>query len=324
MIIDNLTLTDLIGKGAFSDVYLTTKKESPKLYATKVIDLSSIKNDEKQKDYLDKEMSILIDVNHPNIIELIEIKKKEDKIYIVTEYCNGGTLSKYLEKYQKENKKALPEKIVQYVMRQIVEGMKYLNDKNIMHRSINLENILINYEDEEDKKNNNIMKAKIKIIDFGFARYLKKGDLAHSTVGSPINMSPILLRKLNTPKNNVLIGYNEKEDIWSLGTICYELLIGKSAFDSENMDELVKRIELGDYYLPITLSKETVSFLNGMLRYDSKKRLSFDKLSKHKFLTKNINEFTKINLDELQNARVGVLINTKENGPIWDYFGDGN
>ena len=137
-------------------------------------------------------------------------------------------------------------------------------------------------------------------------------------------MSPILLRKLNTPKNNVLIGYNEKEDIWSLGTICYELLIGKSAFDSENMDELVKRIELGDYYLPITLSKETVSFLNGMLRYDSKKRLSFDKLSKHKFLTKNINEFTKINLDELQNARVGVLINTKENGPIWDYFGDGN
>jgi len=324
MIIDNLTLTDLIGKGAFSQVYLTTKKESPTLYATKVIDLSSIKNDEKQKDYLDKEMSILIDVNHPNIIELIEIKKKEDKIYIVTEYCNGGTLSKYLEKYKTENKKALPEEIVQYVMRQIVEGMKYLNDKNIMHRSINLENILINYEDEEDKKNNNIMKAKIKIIDFGFARYLKKGDLAHSTVGSPINMSPILLRELNTQKNNVLIGYNEKEDIWSLGTICYELLIGKSAFDSENMDELVKRIELGDYYLPITLSKETVSFLNGMLRYDSKKRLSFDKLSKHKFLTKNINEFTKINLDELQNARVGVLINTKENGPIWDYFGDGN
>ena len=268
-------------------------------------------------------MSILKDANHPNIIQLNEIKKKEDKIYIVTEYCNGGTLAKFLEKYQADNKKALPEEIVQYVMRQIVEGMKYLNEKNIMHRHINLENILINYEDENDKKNNNIMKAKIKIIDFGFSTYLKKGELAKSTLGSPINMSPLLLRKLNTSKNSRQIGYNEKEDIWSLGTICYELLVGKNAFDSDDMDELVNRIELGDYCVPISFSKETISFLNCMLQYDSEKRLSIDQLSKHKFLTKNVNEFTKINLDELKDIRVGLLINTKNNGPIQEYFGDG-
>ena len=324
MIIDGLTVTDLIGKGSFGDVFLTTKKESPTLYATKILDLYAIKGDDFAKDYIDKEMSILMDVNHPNIIELKEIKKKENKIYLVMEYCNGGTLEKFLEKYQEDNKKPLSEEIVQYIMRQIVEGMKYLSNKKIMHRHINLDNILINYEDENDKKNNNIMKAKIKIIDFGFSTYLKKGDLARTVLGSPINMSPILLKKLNSSENYKKIGYNEEEDIWSLGTICYELLVGKNAFDSEDMDELVNRIELGDYYVPITLSKETISFLNCMLQYDSKKRLSFDKLSKHKFLTKNVSEFTKINLDEMKNIKVGVIINTKDNGPIWDYFGDGN
>ena len=70
MVIDNLTLTDLIGKGSFGDVFLTTKKESSTFYATKVLDLSAIKGDDFAKDYIDKEMSILMDVNHPNIIEL--------------------------------------------------------------------------------------------------------------------------------------------------------------------------------------------------------------------------------------------------------------
>jgi len=177
MIIDNLTLTDLIGKGSFGIVFLTTKKESPNLYATKVLDLSAIKGDDFAKDYIDKEMSILMDVNHPNIIELKEIKKNENKIYLVMEYCNGGTLEKFLEKYQEDNKKPLSEEIVQYIMRQIVEGMKYLSNKKIMHRYINLDNFLIKYEDENNKKNNNIMKAKIKIIDFGFSTHLKKGDL---------------------------------------------------------------------------------------------------------------------------------------------------
>ena len=98
-------------------------------------------------------------------------------------------------------------------MRQIVEGMKYLSNKKIMHRYINLDNFLIKYEDENEKKNNNKMKAKIKIIDFGFSTHLKKGDLAGSTLGCPINMSPILLRKLNSSGNYKKIGYNEKEDI---------------------------------------------------------------------------------------------------------------
>ena len=100
------------------------------------------------------------------------------------------------------------------------------------------------------------------------------------------------------------------------------MLVGKCIFDAESKKELVKKVEKGDYYLPTTLSKETVSFLNGMLQYDINKRLSADELSKHHFLTKEINEFTPINLEEVKNIIEGekLKINLKENQLIWSLF----
>ncbi len=110
-------------------------------------------------------------------------------------------------------------------MRQIISAVKYLHDKRIIHRYITLDNILFHYDSEEDQNNKNLIKSKIKIIDFGFARYLKKGELAYSTVGSPVNMDPIMLRKLNDIDNSEEDDYDEKLDIWSLGTVCYEMLL---------------------------------------------------------------------------------------------------
>jgi serine/threonine protein kinase len=320
MNVDDLTLINLIGKSSFGEIYLSSKNGSSTQYATKVIDKSSIENTEA-KTYIDNEISILKEINHPNIVNLIEIKDTEEKLYIVQEYCNGGGLDKFLEKYHAENKKGLPEEMVQYIMRQILSAMEYLSSKEIMHRQIKLDNILINYEDENDRKNNNIMKATIKLIDFSFAIILKKGELTDTILGSPINMSPTLLHKLNNDPEYKDVGYDEKEDIWSLGTICYELLMGRSAFESEDMDDLYKKVNKGDYYVPITFSKETVSFLNGMLQYYSNKRLSFNELNNHKFLKKNINEFEKIELNGFKNMKCKensqILLNTKSNESFW-------
>ena len=316
MNVDDLTLINLIGKSSFGEIYLSSKNGSSTQYATKVIDKSSIENTEAKK-YIDNEISILKEINHPNIVNLIEIKNTEDKLFIVQEYCNGGGLDKFLEKYHAENKKGLPEEMVQYIMRQILSAMEYLSSKEIMHRQIKLDNILINYDDENDRINNNIMKATIKLIDFSFAIILKKGELTSTILGSPINMSPILLHKLNNDPEYENIGYDEKEDIWSLGTICYELLMGRSAFESDDMDVLYKKVEKGDYYVPITFSKETVSFLNGMLQYDPNKRLSFNELSNHKFLKKNVNEFQKNELNMGSKGNSQILLNTKSNESFW-------
>ena len=325
MLIDDLTLIKPLGKGAFGEVYLTSKQGTSTKYATKKLVKAKYMNNPKAKKYLDNEIAILKDINHPNIVKLIEIKDTNKYCYIVTEYCNGGSLSNCLENYQEENNKAFPEEIVQYLMKQIMNAIRYLHKNRILHRDLKLDNILINYDNENDRLKNNIMKGKIKIIDFGFARYLKNEELAFSTLGSPINMDPGILQKLNKVSNYRDYGYDEKADIWSLGTICYELLIGKSTFDSETMKELLIKVNKGNYFLPKYLSKEAVSFINCMLQYDPKKRLSADKLYNHKFLRNKTNEFNKIDLKEVKKKLKGskMQINSRKNESIWNIFGEG-
>ena len=321
MLVGDLTLQKCLGKGAFGEVYLTSKQGCKEKFATKKIDKKFASNP-KAKKYLDNEINILKEIKHPNIIKLYEVQETTQFYYLVMEYCNGGGLSECLEQYQKKYKRPFPEEIVQYLMRQILSAINYLHKKNILHRDIKLDNILVNFENEEDKKKKNMMKAQVKIIDFGFARHLEPAQLAYSTLGSPINMDPGILRKLNKMENSRNYGYDQKADIWSLGTICYEMLIGKCTFDAESMKELISKVERGNYFLPTHLSKEAVSFLNGMLQYDLKKRLSADQLENHKFLTKPYNELTKINLKEAKKNIIGsqLKINSKMNQSIWVIF----
>ena len=318
MIVDNLTLEKCLGKGAFGEVYLTSRKgDDKKKYATKKIDREEVEKGEGIK-YLKNEIIILQYLRHPNIVRFEEVKKTKKHYYIVMEYCNGGELSKALEKYIEKYGKPFSEEIVQHLMRQIIDAFKFMHERKIIHRDVKLDNILLNYETEEDKKNLNLMKAQVKIIDFGFSCKIDKSGLQFTALGSPINMDPIILKKLNSSsKKERQLGYNQKADIWSLGTICYEMLIGKSAFDADDMEDLVNKIENGSYNVPTNLSHEVVSFLNGMLQYEGNNRLTADQLSRHAFLTKNVKDFTPLSLN-----KTNKVMNTKKlNQSIWVIFG---
>ena len=323
MIIDNYILEKCLGKGAFGEVYLTSVKgDANKKLATKKLERSEIEGTEALK-YLKNEIQILQKLNHPNIVKFDSIKKTKKHYYIVMEYCNGGELTKALEKYQAKYGKPFPQEIVQHLMRQIISAFKYIHAEKVVHRDIKLDNILLNFESEKDKEELNMMKATPKIIDFGFACFVNKSGLLYSTLGSPINMDPIILKKLNSnSKKARQLGYDQKADIWSLGTICYEMLIGKSAFDAEDMDELVEKIENGTYTVPTNLSKEVISFINGMLQYDSQKRLSCDELSRHPFLTTEVKDFHPIDLQKVSKKidSSGLKINTILNKSIWAIF----
>ena len=319
MIVDDLTLEKLIGKGAFGEVYLTSKKgDDKKKYATKKIERAQVEKGEGFK-YLKNEIVILSYLKHPNTAKFVEVKKTKKHYYIVMEFCNGGELSKALEKYMEKYGKPFSEEIVQHFMRQIIDAFKYMHDRKIIHRDVKLDNILINYDTEEDKQNFNLMKAQAKIIDFGFACRINKSGLQYTTLGSPINMDPLILKKLTSSNNKTRqLGYNQKADIWSLGTICYELLIGKSAFDAEDMEGLIDKIESGKYNVPTTLSREVISFLNGMLQYEGKNRLTAEQLSRHDFLVKNVKDFTHVDL-----SKESKEMSTKKlNQSIWAIFGD--
>ena len=322
MLVGDYTLTKSLGKGAFGEVYITSKQGTQEKFATKKIDKKFARNP-KAKKYIDNEIKILKSIDHENIIKLYDQLETSQYYFLVTEYCNGGGLSDCLEYHINQYHKPFSEEVVQYLMRQIVSGIRYLHSKHILHRDIKLDNILVKFDTEEDKQKKNMLKAKVKIIDFGFARYLDPKELAFSTLGSPINMEPGILRKLNKMENSRNYGYDEKADIWSLGTICYEMLIGHCTFDASSMKELLSKVEAGNYLLPTSMSKEAASFLNGMLQYDPKQRLNAEKLYSHHFLTKDYKSLTKMNLNNVQKHLYGanLKINSKKNqNSIWVIF----
>ena len=130
---------------------------------------------------------------------------------------------------------------------------------------------------------------------------------------------PSFLMNLNDKKRRRDIDVDI--DIWQIGLLCYEMLTGKMVFDSETKEEIAKKIENGIYYIPLTLSYETISFINGMIQYDFKKRLTASELSKHDFLNKNVSQFKKIDFDIPGKINSGMLeIDAINNSIIWSFF----
>ena len=321
-----------LGKGSFGDVFLTKKANSPQLYATKKIPISNLKR-EKFAQYLKNEINIMKILGHKNIVKLHEVIKRDKNIYIIMEYINGGTLLDYLTSYKKmHNDKPFPQKIIQYFLKQIVDGLIHIHSKNVLHRDIKLENILLNFPPEIKKENRDYTQAQIKIIDFGLSTQLRhyqykdkdKKILAQSAVGTPMYMDPIILSKYDKYggiKKYQL--YDEKCDIWSLGAITYEMLTGQNLFQAKNMTDLLNKIKKGNYFLNVNeLSSEIISFLNCMLQYKPEKRLSAQELAKHQFLTRNPDDFTKADVTKIDYKIVGgrLILNIFDNNTIGMLF----
>ena len=322
--VGDITLIKAIGKGQYGVVYKSTKDGRQEYFATKVLKREEMDRPGLKK-HLINEINILRELDHPNIYKLIDIKKTEKNYLLVMEYVNGGCLSECLEQYKKKyNASSFTEEIVQYLMRQIIDAFEYIHGKNIMHRDIKLENIMVNFQNENDKNNLNLLNAQIKIIDFGLAI---KG-FGKTVLGSPLNMDPLILNKYHKSlpshvcKDKLI--YDLKIDIWSLGAICYQMLIGKSVFNPSSLDDLIKKVEEGNYRVPTSLSKEIVSFINGMLQYNPEKRLSAEDLSNHPFLKKDIKKFHKINTNKISKkiSHNQLNINVKNNNTIWSIFNE--
>ncbi|KAG7241437.1 hypothetical protein INR49_025637, partial [Caranx melampygus] len=191
---------DLIGHGAFAVVFKGRHKERRDWeVAVKCINK---KNLAKSQSLLGKEIKILKELKHENIVRLLDYQ-----------YCNGGDLAEYLH-----SKGTLSEDTIRVFLQQIAQAMKVLQSKGILHRDLKPQNILLCHPEGRRSSSTNTC---IKIADFGFARHLQTNTMAATLCGSPMYMAPEVIMSQN---------YDAKADLWSIGTIVYQCLTGKAPF----------------------------------------------------------------------------------------------
>ena len=274
-----------IDKGGFSEVFLVKNMYTNQIFALKKIDEKKLNY--KEKGYVQNEINILKSIKHPNIIKLYDNYKKNDFTYLILEYCNGQSLYKNLYDYINKYGTPFPEKLVRYFMKKILLGLKHLHENKIIHRDLKLKNILLKYNNEIDKQNKNYYAAEIKIIDFNISfRYqYQLNNAPFTVVGTIPNMPPSIVNNIIGPQKI----YDEKIDIWSLGTLCYEMLYGKPLFSNMSKEQMYQEILTGNIILPHTITKPARSFLSAMLQKDGKYRLSARQLLSHEFIKGIVN-----------------------------------
>lgn len=182
-----------IGKGTFAKVYRGVNKITNQEVAIKKISFEELPDKIKSRTLI--EINILKSLEHENIIKFYDYKFENNNLFIITEYCNQGNLSNWLNKHKSSDE-------IFDKFKQIVEGINYLHSNKIVHRDIKPQNILLH-------------NSKIKICDFGFSQTLTEEISMLKTIcGTPIYMSPEVLNMCH---------YNIKSEIWSLGILLYQI-----------------------------------------------------------------------------------------------------
>ncbi|KAK8388962.1 hypothetical protein O3P69_020727 [Scylla paramamosain] len=262
---------DLIGHGAFAVVFKGRHRQKPGL--TVAIKSITKKNIAKSQNLLSKEIKILkelTELHHENVVALLDCKETANHVYLVMEYCNGGDLADYLQA-----KGTLSEDTIRFFLRQMAESMRALYGKGIVHRDLKPQNILLAHAGKPNPPPHLIT---LKIADFGFARFLQDGVMAATLCGSPMYMAPEVIMSIQ---------YDAKADLWSLGTIVFQCLVGKAPFHAQTPQALKQFYEKNANLaprIPSGTSSELVDLLNGLLKRNAKDRMDFETFFNHPFI----------------------------------------
>lgn len=309
--------------GKFGKLYHAVSKKSRKFYVLEVID-NKIKPDSDEDKYIKQDCNVRFNIASKTTLSFINSFEEDDKLVIVNGNYYGYSLARCLQLQLDNNGCPFSEQRVQSLMNSIINAISPLHGRFIIHRDLCLENIIIDFGDPDKMEQLDYRGSKVLLKGFGNSRWLEGNSLAQSVVQSnQINIDPIILFK----EENEIEGdiyYDNKADIWSLGTICYQLLVGSAPFDGENK-EIIEKIKKGLVTIPsnLHLSKQCIAFVNSMLRLNPKDRVSIHLLSQDEFLTKDVDSFEKI---ELKRSRLSsdILIDINKSfffGGLYDSTG---
>lgn len=285
-----------IAHGAFGDVRLARHKDSNDEVIIKIIEKSLLAKAENEykvngipiksgQELINNEIEILKNVDHKNIVKLIEIFESKSSYYLVLEYCQQKDL---FEKLENEGK--FQEETAKYILYQLADAMNYIHSMKIAHRDLKLENILL------DSQGN------AKLTDFGLsAKYDNK--FLSTSCGTMSYACPEKLKGEN---------YNpEKSDVWSLGIVFYTLLHGFLPYNSEDLSSLVE-IEKKIIHYDENLSSESIDLIKKMLEVNSEKRINFKGILANSYLSNyqdpiNINSEDKFYKQNIINESIKIM-----------------
>ncbi|XP_029956120.1 MAP/microtubule affinity-regulating kinase 4 isoform X6 [Salarias fasciatus] len=255
--IGNYRLLKTIGKGNFAKVKLARHILTGREVAIKIIDKTQLNPTSLQK--LFREVRIMKGLNHPNIVQLFEVIETDKTLYLIMEYASGGEVFDYLVSHGR-----MKEVEARAKFRQIVSAVHYCHTKNIVHRDLKAENLLLDAD------------ANIKIADFGFSNEFTLGNKLDTFCGSPPYAAPELFqgKKYDGPE----------VDVWSLGVILYTLVSGSLPFDGQNLKELRERVLRGKYRVPFYMSTDCEGILRRFLVLNPAKRCTLEQVMKDKWI----------------------------------------
>ncbi|XP_073712082.1 serine/threonine-protein kinase Nek1 isoform X2 [Misgurnus anguillicaudatus] len=256
-----------IGEGSFGKAILVKSRADGRQYVIKEIGISRMSNKERQESR--KEVAVLANMSHPNIVQYKESFEESGCLYIVMDYCEGGDLFKKIN-----NQKGTlfsEEQILDWLV-QICLALKHVHDRKILHRDIKSQNIFLTKD------------GTVQLGDFGIARVLNSTvELARTCIGTPYYLSPEICE--NKP-------YNNKSDIWALGCVLYEMCTLKHAFEAGNMKNLVLKIIRGSYP-PVSMhySQDLRFLLTQLFKRNPRERPSVSAILDKPFLARRIHKF---------------------------------
>ena len=221
---ENFKIINKIGEGAYSTVYTVRRIEDDQLYALKKVKIQSLSLKEKQNAL--NEVRILASVNSPFVISYKEsfIDEKDQTLCIVMEYADEGDLFQKITLCKKLHTN-FEENDAWKIFIQITKGLHDLHQYNILHRDLKSANVFLFHD------------GTAKLGDLNVSKIAARG-LGCTQTGTPYYASPEVW------KDNP---YNLKSDIWSLGCLCYEILMLKTPFRAETMEGLFRKVMKGKY-----------------------------------------------------------------------------
>lgn len=291
-----------IGMGSFAAVYRaeyrvkTGNLESCTTVAVKVVKKAQLKRDKRILDNFESEMKIMKQLKHPHIVELYDVLQTPYDYNLIMEFCSIGDLSNVIRKRSKvmrhhksiatmfkqfpSQEPGLNPQVVRHFLAQIGSCLKFLRENDLVHRDVKPQNLLLCPPVEsltEFKKlgySGNWRLPVLKLADFGFARVLPPSSMAETLCGSPLYMAPEIL---NYEK------YDAKADLWSVGAVTYEMIVGRPPFLASNHIELIRNIEKNKDKItfPFEVDKDLKTLINKLLIMNPLNRMDFTEFFKY-------------------------------------------